>query len=52
MKTILLIDGENFKNYVKYSLDKEKRDIIWNEYNFKGLFDLAQLQKFAISHSY
>ncbi|MBU1046863.1 NYN domain-containing protein [Patescibacteria group bacterium] len=41
MKTILLIDGENFKNYIKHSLDTEKRDIIWNEYNFKSLFDLV-----------
>ena len=41
MKTVLLIDGENFKNYLKYSLDKDKRDIDWSGYNFKGLFDLV-----------
>ncbi len=41
MKTILLIDGENFKNYLKYSLGKNKKDIVWNEYDFKGLFDLV-----------
>ncbi len=41
MNTILLIDGENFKNYVKYSIDESKRDIIWNKFDFKGLFDLV-----------
>jgi len=41
MNTILLIDGENFKNYVKYSVDESKRDIVWNKFNFKGLFDLV-----------
>ena len=41
MKTILLIDGENFKNYLKCSLGENKKDIAWHEYNFKGLFDLV-----------
>jgi len=41
MDTILLIDGENFKNYVKYSLDEGKRSVAWNEFDFKGLFDLV-----------
>lgn len=41
MKTILLVDGENFRNYIRYSLGREKGDIIWNEYNFKDLFNLV-----------
>jgi len=39
MKTILLIDGENFKNYIKHLLNEKSID--WNKYNFKGLFDLV-----------
>ena len=41
MDSILLIDGENFKNYVKYSLDEGKRGIVWHKFDFKGLFDLV-----------
>ncbi len=41
MKTILLVDGENFKNYIKYSLDENRRDVVWNQYDFKKLFGLV-----------
>ncbi len=41
MKTILLIDGENFKNYIKYALGGDKKELIWSKYNFEGLFDLV-----------
>lgn len=41
MKTSLLIDGENFKNYLKFSLDKNKRPDEWYQYDFKGLFELV-----------
>lgn len=40
MKTILLIDGENFKGKIKYvfkELGKEKP--VWHEYDFKSLFE-------------
>ncbi len=41
MKTILFIDGENFKkkidSVIKISGDREK--LKWHEYNFAGLFD-------------
>ena len=39
MKNILLIDGENFKSKIKYSL--YKNDVVWHKFNFKGLFDLV-----------
>ncbi len=39
MKTVLLIDGENFKGKARDALSK--KNIAWNEFNFKGLFDLV-----------
>lgn len=39
-RTILLVDGENFKGKIRsvlYSAHKEKP--LWQEYNFKGLFE-------------
>jgi len=41
MKTILLVDGENFKNYLKYSLGENERKVIWHKYDFKALFNLV-----------
>lgn len=41
MNTILLIDGENFRNSIKYSVSDNKRDIAWSRFDFKGLFDLV-----------
>lgn len=40
MKTVLLIDGENFKNYLKFSLE-QKDDVVWHKYDFRGLFNLV-----------
>ncbi len=40
MNTILVIDGENFKGKVKAVFkDEGKEKPVWNEYDFKGLFD-------------
>ena len=42
MKTILLVDGENFKGKIISVLKESgmsKRDIVWNNFNFKGLFN-------------
>ena len=40
MKTILLIDGENFKGKIKSIYkDAEKERPVWHEYDFKGLLD-------------
>lgn len=39
MKTVLLIDGENFKNYIKNVL--KHNDVNWSKYDFKSLFDLV-----------
>lgn len=39
MKTILLIDGENFKGKIKTALNK--KDVAWNKFNFKNLFSLV-----------
>ncbi|MEK7652357.1 MAG: NYN domain-containing protein [Patescibacteria group bacterium] len=39
MKTVLLIDGENFIKKAKDSLNK--KDIIWHQFDFKGLFNLV-----------
>lgn len=42
MKTILLIDWENFRNYAKQSLPTEiTQETIWGKYDFKGLFNLV-----------
>jgi uncharacterized LabA/DUF88 family protein len=41
MKTILLVDGENFKNYIKSALNEGDRNLVWSEYHFKGLIDLV-----------
>lgn len=39
MKTILLIDGENFKGKIKSVFKEAGKDRpIWNEYDFAGLF--------------
>lgn len=40
MKTILLIDGENFKGKIKSVFQSEGNNgLVWHEYDFKGLFD-------------
>ncbi|MEK7182142.1 MAG: NYN domain-containing protein [Patescibacteria group bacterium] len=39
MKTVLLIDGENFIKKAEDSLNK--KDIIWHQFDFKGLFNLV-----------
>lgn len=40
MKTLLLVDGENFKGKVKYVFEQaEKEKPVWYEYDFKGLFN-------------
>jgi uncharacterized LabA/DUF88 family protein len=40
MKRILLIDGENFKGKIRSVFNAEGvKDLIWHEYDFKGLFD-------------
>lgn len=40
MKRILLIDGENFKGKIRSVFNaEEEKDLIWNKYNLKGLFD-------------
>ena len=39
MKTVLLIDGENFKYYIKSVLGHNNID--WYKYDFKSLFDLV-----------
>ena len=44
MSTILFIDGENFKKKIESVLIseknvKEKDEIKWTQFNFKGLFD-------------
>lgn len=40
MKTILLIDGENFKAKIKSVFWSEGiNDMVWHKYDFKGLFD-------------
>lgn len=43
MSTVLWIDGENFKGKIRSVFEKENKvnDLIWNKYNFKGLFDSA-----------
>ncbi|MCB9806035.1 NYN domain-containing protein [Candidatus Nomurabacteria bacterium] len=37
------MDGENFKGKIRSVFEKENKvnDLIWNKYNFKGLFDSA-----------
>lgn len=38
--TILLIDGENFKGYIKDIFEKSgKKRPVWHEYDFKGLLE-------------
>lgn len=40
MKTILLIDGENFKGKMKTVFkDARKGKVVWHEYDFKSLLD-------------
>lgn len=40
MKTILFVDGENFRNKIKYVFrDENKKEPIWHEYDFNGLFN-------------
>lgn len=40
MKTILLIDGQNFKNKIKQVFELNGKDKhLWHEYDFKGLLD-------------
>lgn len=40
MKTLLLIDGENFKGKIKYVFkDSGKDKPVWHEYDFKSLFE-------------
>jgi uncharacterized LabA/DUF88 family protein len=40
MKTVLLVDGENFKGKLKSSLkDVGHGRVAWNTYDFKGLFN-------------
>ena len=40
MKTVLLIDGENFKGKIRSVFkDAGKGKPLWHEYNFKGLLD-------------
>lgn len=42
MKTILLVDGENFKGMIRDSLYPDRKNvakIIWHTFDFRGLFD-------------
>lgn len=39
MKTILLIDGENFKSKIKTALNGE--NIVWHKFDFDNLFKLV-----------
>lgn len=39
-KTILLIDGENFKGKIKFIFNEHGKEVpMWHRYDFKGLFD-------------
>ena len=41
MQTILFVDGENFKGKMKsvFKKDAHRGRVVWNQYDFKGLFD-------------